>query len=219
LASVGGVPATLSHLAGASFFGRNGGDGDLARLGLVAHAGRTNFGFPRLGTRHLGRFFPILMAWAISLLAATLLATSLLVAIHLPGRLAAAWPSGLAAGLAPLGRRLVHQVEDTEVVLGVLKIPLRHDPVTTAGRVTAQLQVLFEQLLGGAADPDVWPIAVEDMVPIEWNPASSVMAHTAATATAATPAATSARAMVAASHAFHVHTVAVLLSRCGAAPS
>jgi hypothetical protein len=42
------------------------------------------------------------------------------------------------------------------------------------------------------------------------------MAHTAATA-ATTSAATSARAVVTASHAFHVHSVAVVLSRYGAA--
>jgi hypothetical protein len=145
-----------------------------------------------------------------------------LVAIHLPRPLAAVLPAtlttNLPAGLTPLGNRLVHQVEDAEVVLGMLEITLRHHAVATTGRVAAQLKVFLEQLLGGAADPYVRPIAVEDMVPIEWNPAARVMAHTAATATAATPATTTAGAMIAASHAFHVHIVAVVLSRCGAAP-
>jgi hypothetical protein len=117
-----------------------------------------------------------------------------------------------------LGDRLVHQVKDPEVVLGMLEIAFRHDAITATGRVTAQLQVFFKQLLGGAADPYIRSIAVENMVPIEWNPTASVMAHTTATTAAATPAATTAGAMVAASHAFHVHIVAVVLSRCGAAP-
>jgi hypothetical protein len=99
-----------------------------------------------------------------------------------------------------------------------LEVALGHDTVAAARRVTPQLQVFLEQLLRRAADSDVRAVAVENMVPIEWDTAARVVAHSAATtAAAATPAATAARAMVAATHAFHVHTVAVVLSRCGAA--
>jgi hypothetical protein len=188
---------------------------------LVAHARRADFGFLGLRANHLGRFLPILVARTVPLLTAALLYASL-VAIHLPRSLAATLTSALTTNLPPglpsLGDRLIHQVEDAEVVLGMLEIALRHHAVAATRRVTAQLQVLFEQLLGGAADPYVRPIAVEDVISIEWNPTARVMAYTAATATAATPATTTARTVVAASHAFHVHTVAVVLSRCGAAP-
>jgi hypothetical protein len=101
----------------------------------------------------------------------------------------------------------------------VLEVALRHDPVATAGRVAAKLEILFEQLLRGPTDAKVRTVAVEYVVAIERNTAAAaatVVAH-ATTATAATTAAT--RSMTAATHTFHVHTVAVtpslLLVRAG----
>jgi hypothetical protein len=168
---------------------------------LVAHAWSANFGFFGLGAGDLGRFLAVLIAGTVPLLAAAL------VAIHLP------W-----SALALLGGGLVHQVQHAEVVLGVLEIAFGHHPITTARRIAAQLKVFFEQLLSGAADPDIRAVAIENMVSIERDTAPRVVAHTAAAATAATTsAATSARAVIAASHAFHVHSVAVVLSRYGAA--
>ena len=54
-----------------------------------------------------------------------------------------------------LRRRLVHGVEDAEVMLGVLEVGFRHHPVAAAGRIAAELQVLLEQLLRCAAQPHV----------------------------------------------------------------
>ncbi len=138
-----------------------------------------------------------------ALLTAALMAATLM-AIDLPG------------ALTLLRDRLVHQVENTKIVLGVLEVTFRHHPVATARRVPAELQVFLEQLLRRAADPDVRTVAVENVIAVEWDSAALVMAHSAA-ATAAVSTATPARAMVAATHAFHVHTGAVVLSRYGAA--
>jgi hypothetical protein len=169
----------------------------------------------------LGRFFPVLVAWAIALLAAALLTPLLtpLMPVHLPGTslIAPLLIAPLAAALALLRDRLVHQVEDTEVVLGILQVAFSHHAVATAGRVAAELQVFLEQLLRRAADPDVRAIAVEYVVAVERDATRHMVAHSAAATAATTPAATPARAMVAATHAFHVHNVAVVLSRCVAA--
>ena len=97
-------------------------------------------------------------------------------------------------------------------MLRVLEVALRHHTVATAGRVAAKLEVLLEQLLRGPTDAKVGAVAVEYVVAIERNTAAAaatVVAH--ATAAAATTAAT--RSMTAATHTFHVHTVAVTPSR------
>ena len=85
----------------------------------------------------------------------------------------------------------------------MLEIPLCHHPVATARRVAAELEVFLEQLLGGAPDADIRPVAVEDMVAIERNAAARMVAD-AASATAATSAAAT-RTMATAPHTFHVH--------------
>ena len=100
--------------------------------------------------------------------------------------------------------RLVDGIEDAEIVLGVLEIALRHHAVAAAGRVAAELQVFLEKLLGGAAQAQIRPIAVEDVVAIERDVAAMVP-DSAATPTAPTAAAAT---MVASAHAFHVvHSV------------
>ena len=167
---------------------------------MIAHAGRANFSFLRLWTGYLGHFFAVLEARTVSLLATALLTTGLM-AIDLP------WSLTLLRG------SLVHQVQDPEVVLGVLEIPLGHHAITAARRIAAQLQIFLKELLGCAADPDIRAIAIENMIPIERDAAPGMVAYSAPATSTAT---TAARAMVAATHAFHVHTVAVVLSRCGA---
>lgn len=114
---------------------------------------------------------------------------------------------------------LIHQVEHTEIMLSVLKIALGHHAITAARRIPPQLQIFLKQLLGRAADPDIGAIAVEYVVPVERNTSARMMAHTSATTatTTTTSSATAARALVTATHAFHVHSAAVVLSRCGAA--
>ena len=78
----------------------------------------------------------------------------------------------LLAVLLTLLRRLVHRVQDAEIVLGVLEIALRHHPVAAAGRVAAKLEVLLEQLLRRAADAEIGAVAVEDVVAVERNAAA-----------------------------------------------
>jgi hypothetical protein len=50
----------------------------------------------------------------------------------------------LAAALLILLRRLIHRIQDAEVVLGVLEIAFRHHAIAAAGRITSELQVFFE---------------------------------------------------------------------------
>jgi hypothetical protein len=126
---------------------------------------------------------------------------SALVAIHLPRTLSALLRGGL-----------VHQVQNAEIMLGILEIAFRHHPVAAARRIATQLQVFLEQLLGGAANADIRSTTVEHVVAIERDTATRVVANCTA-ATAATSAATSARAVIAATQAFQVHPVAVVLSR------
>ena len=68
--------------------------------------------------------------------------------------------------------RLVHRVQNAEVMFRVLEVGLRGDPVATAGRIAAELEVFFEELLGGAANADLRPVAVENVVAIERDSAA-----------------------------------------------
>ena len=94
-------------------------------------------------------------------------------------------------------------------MLRMLEIAFRHHAVARAGRVAAKLEVLLEQLLGGAANADIRAVAVEDMVAVQGlMPATT--AGLAKTAAAATTTATTAMAMAAAAaHPFHVHVSGV----------
>ena len=197
----------------ASFFRWGGGDWNVPRLGLIAHAGRPDL-----------RFVVVLavnLAGVVAVLVVTLLVPLMvgLMAVHR----SALWAPLLAALmlsalLAILGGRLVHQVQHAKIVLGMLKIAFGHHPVANAGRVAAQLQIFLEQLLSSATHPHIRAVAVEDVIAVHRNAARGVMADRNAAATSASSTATPARAMVvAATHAFHVHTGAVVLSRCGAA--
>ena len=49
--------------------------------------------------------------------------------------------------LLMLHRRLVHGVQDAEVMLCMLEIAFGHHAIPTAGRVAPKLEVFFEKLL------------------------------------------------------------------------
>lgn len=62
--------------------------------------------------------------------------------------------------------RLIHRVQDTEIVFCVLEKCLGRHPVSAARRVAPKLEIFLKQLLSGAADPDFRPVAVENMVAV-----------------------------------------------------
>jgi hypothetical protein len=116
----------------------------------------------------------------------------------------------LAVRLALL-LRLVYSVQDAEVMFRMLEERFRRHSVTATGGVAAELQVFLEKLLGRAAYADFGTVAVENVVTIERNSPARMVADGAARSSTAT---TTAGAMVAATHALHVHIVAVELSHC-----
>ena len=127
--------------------------------------------------------------------------------LRLAAVLGAVGPPLLAVLLLVLLRRLVHRIQDAEIVLRVLEVALRHDPVAAAGRVPAELEILLEQLLGCAAHTEVGTVAVEHMIAVERDSAAAGASAMMAQSAAATSAATG--SMAASTHAFHVHTSAV----------
>lgn len=85
--------------------------------------------------------------------------------------------------------KAAHRLDHPEVVIGVLPIRFRHDPIAGRSRFTGQRLVFVEYLMGIAAHTHVGTAAVEDLVPI-WRTIGIVMllvmAATAATTAAAT---------------------------------
>ena len=171
--------------------GRCGNDGNFAGFRLIAETRGPNLGF-------LG--FVALPAAVIvgrdTVAALVIAAMTLLRAI-------------LLTALLVLLRRLVHRIQDAKVMFRMLEIGLGGDPVAATGRVTAQLQILLEQLLGRAANADVRPAAVKDMVAIERDITAGMVPD--ATTTTGSAASTATLAMSAAAHSFHVHSFAVVL--------
>ena len=193
--------------------GRRPGSGEPSLSGRCSISPRA--GPPRWGSRGLPAGRPCRAAW--STVAPRPLALPVLVALEAVALLVVPALVGLRVLLLAaltvrlaLLLRLVHRVQDAEVMFRVLEKRFRHHPVAAAGRVAAELQIFLEKLLGGAANADFGSVAVEDVVAIERNSAARMMADR--TARSASTAATTARAMVAATHALHVHTVAVVLS-------
>jgi hypothetical protein len=184
------IPADEQENPPRSAFRRSSGDGNFAGVGLVAHAGGTL----------LGAVVGLTLALAVLV---TLVTLTLLIVPALLITLRMLLLAALAVRLALL-LGLVHGVQDTEVMFRMLEERLRRHSVATAGRVAPKLQVLLEKLLGGSADADFRPVAVENVVAIERNRTARMMADGAARSSATT----TARAMVAATHALHVHTVA-----------
>jgi len=170
----------LSWLLLRSAFGRCRGDRDFTCLGLLTEAG-----------------------WTLSILTFTWRCAFLTGLCCLTLVLAASLAMTL---LLLLLSRLVHRIQNTEVVFGVLKKPFGLHPVAAAGRVPAKLEVFLEELLRGTADADIGAVAVKDVVAVKRN-ATGLMANSSATSTAAT-----ARSVVAATHTFHVHAYDVALS-------
>jgi hypothetical protein len=138
-------------------FRRGGGYGDVACFRLIAQAGRTLLR-PLVNVLGVTRRLAVFIALeAVTLLvAAALVALRVLLRLALPVRLA-------------LLLRLIHGVQDPEVMFRVLKESFGGYPVSAARSVSAELQVLFEQLLGGAANTDIRPAAVENVVAIKRN--------------------------------------------------
>jgi hypothetical protein len=93
------------------------------------------------------------------------------------------------------------------MMLGMLVIGLASHPVAVRGRIAGHLRVFLEQLLGGAAHPHLRPGTVEHMVAVEGNAVLLVAKSATSTATAA-----AVRAMVATTHALHVHIVSSILN-------
>jgi hypothetical protein len=136
-----------------SAFGRGGGDWNLAGFRLIAHA---------RGALVVALFAVVLVALAILV---ALVTVALLVVPALVGLgMLLLWR--LTVRL-PLLLGLVHGVKNTEVMFRVLEERFRCHPVSTTGRVAAELEVFFEKLLGGAADADFRPVAVENVVAIK----------------------------------------------------
>ena len=116
--------------------------------------------------------------------------------------------------------RGVHRAQDAKVMFRMLEVAFGRHTVATAGRITSQLEILLEQLLGCATKTDVGPARVEDVVAIEGLIAVSTATTATATAsvairsTAAT--ATTTAMTMATAHALHVHSLlcfAVLMPR------
>ena len=118
--------------------------------------------------------------------------------------------------------RLIHGVEDAEIMFGVLEAALSHHAVAGAGRIAAKLEVFLKKLLRGAAQPHVGTVAVEDVAAIHrLMAATSAASAAAALAVGATPATATAAATPAATlailtavtataaHALHVHRYGV----------
>jgi len=183
-----------------SAFGRGSGDRNLASFRLVTEPGAALLA-PLI-------IAGIALTLIISRVTFALLITSALVALRVLLLLRC-----LAIRLTLL-LRLIHGVKDTEVMLRMLEERLGRHPVAAARRIATKLKVFFEKLLGRAANTDLRPVAVENVVPIERDAAPRRMADRAAGPTVTTAATTATRAMVAATHALHVHTVAVVLSHC-----
>jgi len=172
----------------ASGFGGGSGDRNLARFGLLAGPWRADLRLFGFGWR--------LAVFSVVRTALTrLLLTALLVLL----------------------RRLVHRIQDAEIVFRVLEIAFRHDAIAATGRIAPELEILLEQLLRRSADAEIRAVAVKHMVAVQRDPtvgaaASAMMAQSATATSAAT------RSMATSTHALHVHIVAVqpsLFAACG----
>jgi hypothetical protein len=69
--------------------------------------------------------------------------------------------------LLMLHRGLVHGVQDAEVMFRMLEIAFRHHAIPAAGRIAPKLEVFFEKLLRRAAQPQIRPVRVKNMVAVE----------------------------------------------------
>ena len=122
----------LPYLSLVSILGRGSRNWNFARLGLVAEAGSTLI-VPLIRILR----FVLTLSVVITLITIALLIIPALISLwvlllrSLPVRL-------------PLLLRLVHGIQDTEVMFRVLKERLRGNAIPAAGRVSAKLQIFFE---------------------------------------------------------------------------
>ncbi len=94
-----------------------------------------------------------------------------LMLLTLPALLTCLLIIALPFGTLLLGRLscLIHGIEHTEIMLGMLEIGLRLHPVPGTGGITTQLKIFFEQLLGSATNAQIRPVALKNMVPVQRN--------------------------------------------------
>ena len=165
-------------------------------------------------------FSPVVLAFMtlLTVVASVLaLLTLALLTLTLVARFAAVAFTGLAAGFAALklaaallcalarirlALGLVNGADNAEIMFGVLVVGFAQNAVAAGGSIARHLRVFVVKLLGSAAHTHFRPGTVKNMVAIQRN-AVLLIAKSPSTATAA------ARAVVAATHALHVH---VLLS-------
>jgi hypothetical protein len=91
----------------------------------------------------------------------------------------------------------------------MLEIALRHHAIPATGRIAPKLEVFFEKLLRRAAQPQIWPVRIKNVVAVERLAAT--LAATPATMTEL--AAPTMTVTAPAAHALHVHLYRVSLFR------
>jgi hypothetical protein len=95
-------------------------------------------------------------------------------------------------------------------MLRMLEIAFRHHAIPAAGRIAPKLEVFFEKLLRRAAQPQIRPVRVKNVVAVERLAAIRTAATPAALAELAAPTMT---VTAPAAHALHVHVYCVSLFR------
>ena len=93
-------------------------------------------------------------------------------------------------------------------MLRMLEIAFRHHAIPTAGRVTPKLEVFFEKLLRRATQPQIRPVRVKNVVPVERLGAARTAATPATLAKLTAPTIT---VTAPAAHALYVHLYCVSL--------
>jgi hypothetical protein len=168
LASLGLTPFILASFGLAAFI--------LASFGLAAIL-LASFGLAaillasfRLAAILLAAILPVIVATrlltldllvareAVQLTAAFL---AILGAAEIRARIAVGAEAPVGIGALLLGLLLLRRSNDAVIMLGVLEIVLRYDPVARGRRITRELQVFFVNLESAAADTDVWTIRIE----------------------------------------------------------
>ncbi len=103
---------------------------------------------------------------------------------------------------------LVDGTDDAKVVFRVLEVAFAHHTVTRACRISAELQILLEQLLRRSTNTKIRPVTIENMIAVQRYAAiaatGTLVPYPHAVTAAATTTGTIAT-MAAATHTFNVH--------------
>jgi hypothetical protein len=96
------------------------------------------------------------------------------------------WPTGQHRGAIVTGtplilRLIIEAVDNPIIMIGVLKIAFSCDTIARQSSVVSQSKVLVHDLLSGAPDFYIWPVALDGVVLGRW------MALTVAVATGTRP--------------------------------